>query len=207
MSRHAVLVACFSSALVGSSALSLKSRGEEPWCLVWHSQHKSAGMVLANTLKKGKTNEGFMPSHYMCDRKTWNCSAQECLHDKRVSPKTNRLAMRGYTPMLSERDEWRNDKCIWATMSRDPVSRLVSAYYYCQFDSPGDPLCGKSQLRAKKRNHSGICQALGQLFVPGDDVVAKNLQASQRAGQFPGQKHQLQRCALVAIQSSPKRRR
>jgi hypothetical protein len=44
--------------------------------------------------------------------------------------------MAGSTP-------WLRPACTWVTIFREPVSRLLSAYFYCHH-SRGDPLCGST---------------------------------------------------------------
>lgn len=60
--------------------------------------------------------------------------------------------MSGYVPRLSGSADWGHaggGPCVWATMSREPVSRLISALFYCRHGWDNDPLCGKSRLLAK----------------------------------------------------------
>ncbi|CAM9581378.1 unnamed protein product [Sphacelaria rigidula] len=52
----------------------------------------------------------------------------------------------GYTEALRP---YVGDRCKWFIMFRHPVSRLVSAYFYCQ-RLPADTACGSGRLNAKE---------------------------------------------------------
>lgn len=127
-------------------------------CAVWHSQHKSAGHIgeamfrhhpLNNTVPEGSGLHGW--DIFSCDQQTWDCVNNMCVHEQPFNAPF-RVAMQGYTGVLVGSKEWGrpgDGKCVWATMSREPVSRLVSAFFYCQYGSGFDPLCGRTVLHAK----------------------------------------------------------
>jgi len=124
-----------------------------PNCVVWHSQHKSGGLVMESIISHRKAADVIRPDVYRCDvvsgDENWNCKAQECMHGIKADRKNDRVAIRGYTPVLEGRPEWSHDKCTWVTMSREPIARLVSAAFYCKYDKPGDPLCGRTRIDAQ----------------------------------------------------------
>ncbi|CAN0469810.1 unnamed protein product, partial [Scytosiphon promiscuus] len=41
-----------------------------------------------------------------------------------------------------------DQKCQWFTLFRHPVSRMVSAYYYCK-EAPSDTACASEILNAR----------------------------------------------------------
>ena len=51
--------------------------------------------------------------------------------------------------VLSLTHRYGGERCQWFTMFRDPIARVVSAYFYCKH-APIDPLCATSIMRANK---------------------------------------------------------
>lgn len=92
---------------------------------------------------------------FECDRESWDCDLQTCTEGKfgyECDANHQRIAIKGYTPRLAGSSYWGSPgdgKCVWATMSREPVSRLISSFYYCQNEWEKDPLCGFNRLAAK----------------------------------------------------------
>lgn len=143
------------------------SRNGAPYekCVVFHSQHKSAGMMVENNLfwipqnGSGLTAREWHATRdckLRCDMETWDCEAQSCSAQVDYSCQSGgsgtRIAYRGYTPVLSGTADWGSPgdgKCTWLTMSRDPVARLVSSYTYCKNFWNKDPLCGYERLDAQ----------------------------------------------------------
>lgn len=169
MARFALLLCFASGELWQTGAVSLGQKRAPPLekevsrCVVWHSQHKSAGMnvelVLSHRPLRGTGVDLAEWKHchnctYICDRETWDCGRQTCDVDtSRAEYDPNqypnlRVAYRGYTPRLAGREPWGSPgdgRCVWATMSREPIHRLVSAYMYCKEGEEGghfDALCG-----------------------------------------------------------------
>lgn len=136
-------------------------------CVVFHSQHKSAGQSITKVLQKYNLQvangaEAFESNLCACDSPTWDCWLNTCSkevkgvnsfrsdapcvkHGLSLKGKGNRVAYKGYTLRLAGSSAWGSagrGPCVWATMSREPVSRLVSAFLFCKHQSPYDPLCG-----------------------------------------------------------------
>lgn len=139
----------------------VESKYPDPKCVVFHSQHKSAGRTVERALSWYPLQGGGFEQlawkqeqtcKLVCDQPSWNFEQQKCLESERgyvqeCSRNHQYLAYRGYTPTLSGHPKFGHagaGPCVWATMSREPVSRLVSAFYYCKDGNEGDPLCGRS---------------------------------------------------------------
>lgn len=136
-----------------------------PTCVVYHSQHKSAGRTIEATLGcqplkgSGFSAKGWRPPEIgkhigVCDNETWDCERQACniSKDWDYEPsQLTRIAYRGYTGTLVGSEDFGrpgDGRCVWATMAREPISRLLSAFYYCKYGWNKDPLCGNSRLEA-----------------------------------------------------------
>ena len=69
-------------------------------------------------------------------------------------------------------------KCQWFTMFRHPISRMVSAYYYCK-KAPGDTACGSEIVDARGVDLTTFAKHWGNFalrqfalsLVPVDDVM------------------------------------
>lgn len=96
--------------------------------------------------------------------------AKNLVRDKRWS-----VVAGGYTEGLRAPVQ---GSCKWFTMFRHPVSRLVSAYFYCQ-ELPGDWLCASPVVRAETLTLVEFAQHWGNFamrqfvldLVPADDVI------------------------------------
>lgn len=132
-------------------------------CVVFHSQHKSGGATIEQKLSRYPQRYSGVDSaewnfckycKFHCDRENWQCENQTCPQESKFTPVENlKVAFKGYTPLLAGTKEWGSagdGKCVWATMSREPISRLVSAYYYCKLRWGNDPLCGSGALDVSK---------------------------------------------------------
>jgi hypothetical protein len=143
--------------------VALEDRGPEWYhdrrsCVVVFSQHKSAGVTLysavktraewpvsftraVNTTKQDHINQN-------CDDKYFNYVAKTCMKTPAMRTKgltevlaTSRIAYNGLVLTLAETAAWSPSRCVWITMFREPISRLISAMTYCRRRDI-DPLCG-----------------------------------------------------------------
>lgn len=132
----------------------------EEKCVVFHAQHKSAGKTIINVFKTKELeaaigSEANHTNRFSCDFSTWDCKQNTCSElcdgiggwlNGCVSEKSNRVVYNGYALRLAGNVNFGSagtGPCAWATMSREPVSRLVSAFLYCKHVTrKRDPLCG-----------------------------------------------------------------
>lgn len=115
-------------------------------CVVFHAQHKSAGNTIVRTLTE-EALEGYeTESHnFKCDNAALSWSSLSCTTPESIQMPYIMAA--GYAQTASDSGPFGHGKCPWLTMFREPVSRLVSALYYCK-DQGGDPLCASQRLDA-----------------------------------------------------------
>lgn len=122
-------------------------------CTVFFTQHKSAGVTVFSTLTnempisfRGKPVDAKKGHGMICDvgvRGVFDWDKHLCPHLVNVSVEKPRvlynglvLSMAGYTP-------WQRSRCLYFTLFREPVSRLVSYKNYCSHNHfSKDPLCG-----------------------------------------------------------------
>jgi len=137
-------------------------------CVVWHSQHKSAGFLIEKVLEwiplknSGLDEDEWKTSHdckFKCDRQTWNCDTQRCEQEQKnfhySCDKDYYVAIQGYVATLTGQKAYGmagKGPCVWATMSLEPGARLRSSLYYCKYAWNNDPLCGKGEGRADPNN-------------------------------------------------------
>jgi hypothetical protein len=119
-------------------------------CVVFHALHKSAGRTLVATLTVEPLAGypvGTQNTNVRCDEKQLFIARPSCpVPDTLKEPY---IGTAGYAHTLSDgQDLFGHANCKYITMFREPISRLVSAYYYCNHGNPGDPLCGSNRLKA-----------------------------------------------------------
>jgi hypothetical protein len=80
-----------------------------------------------------------------CDDFNFDMSIRRCQDTEVVDPISAlarpRILMNGFALTMASTPLWSRDNCMWLTMFRDPVARLVSALFFCRRFS-FDPLCG-----------------------------------------------------------------
>ncbi|CAM9501502.1 unnamed protein product [Hapterophycus canaliculatus] len=143
-------------------------------CWVYNHMNKSGGKTIKHMLRSWV--ERSPPSvEGLYDSPQWisgGSFAKEYLHSNAT------ITMGGYTEGLRP---FGDQGCQWFTVFRHPVSRVVSAYFYCQ-KTPGDQLCGKHILDptstdlltfAKHWGNYGIRQFLLAFVLPEDVVASK----------------------------------
>ena len=131
-----------------AAAVSAAYRGA---CVVFHAQHKSAGNTIVQTLLRvpwlhaNVSADAWRGCHcqWLCDVRFWDWGIRGCPSAGAVTATTTpRLLTRGYALSMARHPSWaRASGCLWVTIFREPVSRLVSAQFYCR-SAPQDPLCG-----------------------------------------------------------------
>ena len=123
-------------------------------CLVFHSQHKSAGHTIVQVLTheplraSGLTRYAWAncdACRHRCDARNWDYAADTCSSvasvptDPRAAPL--RLLTHGGALSLATSPAWSHRSgCMWTTTFREPISRLVSSLFYCRAEVANRPL-------------------------------------------------------------------
>ena len=137
----------------------------KPWpsCVVFHAMHKSAGNTFVSVFTDAVHE--MQGRRFYCDNGIWNYTLQRCplehkkfdaarCLEQRIIPAgvptdaahaTPRLLCKGDALSMAATAPWMRPPCKYVTVFREPVSRLLSAYYYCRFAS-WDPLCGSKHF-------------------------------------------------------------
>lgn len=101
--------------------------------------NKSGGQTVKGMLKPYIEDRGISTGLY-----DWRQWGQGTPYISEYLDEGNTITWGGYTEALRPHGA---GQCKWFTVFRHPVSRLVSAYFYCK-QTPGDHLCGSSITRA-----------------------------------------------------------
>ena len=143
-----------------ASGSNAKNESEHPLCIASHEQHKSAGLTLYRCLEEGlaartgwKTGQfkkrsttegadGAVAQRIHCDESLMDFDTKRCRGsvDIRTKERGGTLWLAGmYSLSMASIPAARS--CFWITSFREPVSRLMSAKFYCATRAK-DPLCG-----------------------------------------------------------------
>ena len=122
-------------------------RGETPRCVAVLHQEKSGGNSMKTLLSKA-----LRPTHrqVLCNSKEWakNRCANKTNFERGERVLINSAFTLGAPDFLA-------GNCTWVTMAREPLARVVSAFFYCTYKNPFDQLCVRnSTLMPKRRNHT-----------------------------------------------------
>lgn len=66
------------------------------------------------------------------------------------------MALNGYVGVLAFTPKYGSagmGPCLWITISREPVARLISALFYCTYGKPSDALCAMRQWQTTNRTY------------------------------------------------------
>lgn len=114
----------------------------QPTCWIFVHLQKAGGTTVKTILKR-RWKEMFR----VCDTAHWlqgdDVTREAAARMKLGKP--HAVAAGGYTEGL-RRDV--GDSCKWFVVFRHPISRLVSAYFYCKV-IPNDPLCSSTIVQAR----------------------------------------------------------
>lgn len=116
----------------------------EQRCYIFTHLAKAGGTTISRILKLwAKTKPHLYSLRYDTDE--WKKGTK---YAKRVAHEMGDFALiyGGYPEALRPHV---GDECKWFTLTRHPVPRVVSAYYYCQ-KSPKDQCCASMEVDAKK---------------------------------------------------------
>ena len=122
-------------------------RGDTPRCVVFLHQEKSGGHSMKTLLAKA-----LRPTHrqVLCNSREWakNRCANKTNFERGERVLINSAFTLGAPDFLA-------GNCTWVTMAREPLARVVSAFFYCTYKNPFDQLCVRnSTLMPKRRNHT-----------------------------------------------------
>jgi len=142
---------------------SLRSKSQR--CVVYWSQHKSGGRTMTSSIKS------FQGCHYACDEGDLNRTLGRC---QNLTPKCNeagsdeadhlRILSKGFVQTMASQKDWSPAECAWITVSREPVSRLASALFYCR-ETPKDQLCGiQTELWWKRATMRDMADSWGNFL-------------------------------------------
>ena len=120
--------------------------GAWPSCVAFHAMHKSAGSTFVHVFSMANGIVG--GKRYNCDNQDWDWGSKLCptAASEQANRTEPRLLCKGHVLSMAQSAPWLRPPCKWVTVFREPVSRLLSAYYYCH-KAPGDPLCGSEHFR------------------------------------------------------------
>merc|ERR1719387_1922018 len=93
----------------------------------------------------------------------------------------------GRTSLLSDQGCSTVERCHSFTLFREPIARLVSAYFYCRGFGHGDQLCASDQLNAREATIEQFADHWGnylfrQLLLLGEEV--ENIHALIQSATF-----------------------
>ena len=122
-------------------------RGDTPRCVAVLHQEKSGGNSMKTLLSRA-----LLPTHrqVLCNSKEWakNRCANKTNFERGERVLINSAFTLGAPDFLA-------GNCTWVTMAREPLARVVSAFFYCTYKNPFDQLCVRnSTLMPKRRNHT-----------------------------------------------------
>ena len=119
--------------------------GAWPSCVVFHAMHKSAGSTFVQVFSMA--NDAVGGERYDCDNEDWHWGSKLCptAASEQANRTEPRLLCKGHALSMAQSAPWLRPPCKWVTAFREPVSRLLSAYYHCK-NRPGDPLCGSKHF-------------------------------------------------------------
>ena len=91
-----------------------------------------------------------------CEWRQWNASSKACEYSlwlatqrKRARPEIAPTVLYGgFAPGAAELRAFARDRCVWLTVFREPLARLVSSLHYCRHKR-FDPLCASADLEPR----------------------------------------------------------
>jgi len=124
-----------------------KVRSAESSCYAIVAQHKSAGQTINGILSLFAKSVSW--KFFACDdnmnrylyRHQNRCCLDPSGHETNQALPPPRIIVQGYSHTMEKFSFFKLDNCMWSTMFRNPMSRLISAKFYCTEQS-NDALCG-----------------------------------------------------------------
>ena len=148
---------------------------EKQLCWIFTHLQKSGGSTIRKMLSDAWGSE-----FSIYDNKQWKSGDgfSSAFGEKLIASSTGKVAAGGY-PEALRRVPPVESNCRFFTMFRHPISRMVSAYFYCQVNEL-DNACASVIVRARdvdlltfaKHWSNFAVRQFALLFVPADDVIA-----------------------------------
>ena len=123
-----------------------------PSCVSFHSMHKSAGLTFVTVLSN-IVHQVLHGTIWKCDQQEWSWERMRCPDGgDAMASRQPRLLVKGHSLSMALTGPWMQPRCKWVTIFREPISRSISAYFYCKFERPIDPLCGHTHFDFHNRS-------------------------------------------------------
>ena len=143
-------------------------------CWVFMHLQKCGGSTVKEIL-----HDSWGHRFFIYDSERWKLG-DDFLHtfgNKLTAGKQWNVMTGGYTEAL-RRSSGVDEKCRWFTLFRHPISRMVSAYYYCK-ELPGDVACASQVVKARDVDLTTFAKHWGNFamrqfalsLVPADEVM------------------------------------
>lgn len=151
----------------------LTGQQQSPTCWIFSHLQKSGGSSIKAILKMGGCRTCIKVNYDVqnwCGEKATPDRSGDEHHDKLV-------LMGGYTEALRGDPTFKD--CVWLTIFRHPIPRLVSAFFYCKIKAR-DPCCGANKMPAEARdNITAFAKHWGNFavrqfalgLIPAEDVL------------------------------------
>ena len=143
-------------------------------CWIFMHLQKCGGSTVKEILHKS-----WGPRYFIYDSERWKMGDNFLqAFGKKLTDGEQWNVMTGGYPEALRRSTAVDEKCQWFTMFRHPISRMVSAYYYCK-EAPGDIACASEVMRARDVDLATFAKHWGNFamrqfalsLVPADDVM------------------------------------
>ena len=143
-------------------------------CWIFMHLQKCGGSTV-----KGILEDSFSPRYAIYDSIQWKQGASylQSYGQALVGGDSWSVIAGGYPEALRQSSAV-DEQCQWFTLFRHPISRMVSAYYYCK-ELPGDTACASEVLNARDVDLVAFAKHWGNFamrqfalsLVPVDDVL------------------------------------
>ena len=124
-----------------------------PSCVAFHSMHKSAGLTFVTVLSH-IVHQVLHGTLLKCEQQEWSWELKRCPDGGDVmASRQPRLLIKGHSLSMAATGPWMQPTCKWVTLFREPISRSISAYFYCKLERPIDPLCGHTHFNFHNQSY------------------------------------------------------
>lgn len=163
------------SADVLGTSIQDESKVVQQGCWVFNHMVKSGGSTIKRLLHKFSKLNQVRRQEFA--NKMWLQGSKGRENGEEIIQENSGLVFGGYAEGL--RATGGSDDCKWFTIFRHPVSRLVSAYFYCKFVNRKDPLCAQHTIDLDTIDLESFAEHWGNYglrqfvlgFVPTDEIL------------------------------------